>query len=62
MGKAYLIDNCVIYNPELHSLRRCYPSTPQDIIQLNVPASRCLELLLTNRYNVMNQKAFFKFV
>jgi DNA-binding winged helix-turn-helix (wHTH) protein len=62
MGKAYRIDNRVIYNPELHSLRLCYPSAPQDVIQLNVPASRCLELLLKNRYNIMNQKAFFKFV
>lgn len=62
MSKAYLIDNSVIFNPELHYLRRRLMTTPQDIVQLNVPASRCFELLLSNRYNVMSQKLLFESV
>ncbi|ATM75906.1 hypothetical protein CRN79_08700 [Serratia fonticola] len=62
MSKAYLIDKVVIYNPGQHSLRRRFLTTPKDVIQLNVPASRCLELLLSNRYNIMSQKTFFEHV
>lgn len=62
MSKAYLIDNSVIFNPKLHYLRRHLVTSPQDIVQLNVPASRCFEVLLTNRYNVISQKVLFESV
>lgn len=62
MSKAYLIDNNVIFNPEQHSLRRRYLTKSKDIIQLNVPASRCFELLLSKRYNILSQNTFFELV
>lgn len=62
MSKAYLIDNIVIFNPVQHSLRRRFLATPNDVIQLNVPASRCLALLLSNRYNILSKNTFFELV
>ncbi|VXC80574.1 hypothetical protein YERSI8AC_20001 [Enterobacterales bacterium 8AC] len=37
-------------------------TSPQDIVQLNAPTSRCFEILLANRYSVISQKVLFESV
>jgi len=53
----FIIDDILEYNPQRNELKVLMSDL--DIITLNVPVSRCLELLLLNHDKIISQSDFF---
>lgn len=59
MAKTYLIENCVIYNPETHTLRSI---KNDNLITLVIPASLCFNMLLQHKGVIISQAEILKSV
>lgn len=60
MSKRYILNNAVEFSPEEYQLLACNTQNPA--IKLNMPVSRCLELLIIRRYSLVPHKEFYTFV
>lgn len=60
MSKRYILNAIIEFSPEEHQLSAYNTKNPA--VKLNIPVSRCLELLLERRYELVLQREFYPYV
>lgn len=60
MPNRYILDDLIEFNPDKYQLVSRHSSNLA--VTLNVPASRCLQLLLERRYELVPQNDFYPYV
>lgn len=60
MSKRYILNGSVEFSPE--NQRLSARDTPKMVVALNLPSSRCLELLVERRFSLVTQQEFYPYV
>lgn len=60
MSKRYILNGVIEFSPEDHQLSAYEAKGPA--VKLNIPVSRCLELLIERRYTLVPHQVFYTYV